>query len=65
MAPARGADTGLSTSLAVRPQLLGFRASRCQLVLLPMEPSSSFAFALLDEEAADALTSALGMEQAL
>ena len=65
MALARGADTGLGTSLAVRPQLFGFRASRCQLVLLPMEPSPSFAFALLDEEAADALTSALGMEQAL
>ncbi|WP_091379154.1 helix-turn-helix transcriptional regulator [Geodermatophilus sp. DSM 45219] len=66
---ARGADTGLGTSLSVRPQLFGFRASRCQLLLLllllPMEPSPSFAFALVDEESADALTSALGMKQAL
>lgn len=55
----------------MRPQLFGFRASRCQLLLLllllllPMEPSPSFAFALVDEESADALTSALGMKQAL
>jgi DNA-binding CsgD family transcriptional regulator len=62
---ARSSDTSLGTSLAVRPQLFGFRASRCQLLVLPMEPSSSFAFALLDDEAADVLTSALGMEQAL
>jgi DNA-binding CsgD family transcriptional regulator len=62
---AQSSDTGLGRSLAVRPQLFGFRASRCQLLLLPMEPSPSFAFALLDDDAADALTSALGMEQAL
>ena len=58
-------ETGLGTSLAVRPQLLGFRANRCQLVLMPMEPAPSFAFALVDDESADALTSALGMEKAL
>ena len=62
---ARSSDSGLGTSLVVRPELFGFRASRCQLLLLPMEPSSSFAFALVDDEAADALASALGMEQAL
>jgi DNA-binding CsgD family transcriptional regulator len=62
---AHSSDTGLGTSLAVRPQLFGFLANRCQLLLLPMEPSPSFAFALLDEGAADAMTSALGMEQAL
>jgi DNA-binding CsgD family transcriptional regulator len=58
-------ETGLGTSLAVRPQLLGFRAGRCQLLLIPMEPTPSFAFALVDDGSADALTSALGMEQAL
>ena len=58
-------ETGLGTSLAVRPQLLGFRASRCQLLLIPMEPAPSFAFALVNDESADALTSALGMEHAL
>jgi DNA-binding CsgD family transcriptional regulator len=58
-------ETGLGTSLAVRPQLLGFGASRCQLLVLPMEPAASFAFALVNEESADALTSVLGMEQAL
>jgi DNA-binding CsgD family transcriptional regulator/PAS domain-containing protein len=58
-------ETGLGTSLAVRPQLLGFRASRCQLVAMPMEPAPSVAFALIDDGSADALTSALGMEQAL
>jgi DNA-binding CsgD family transcriptional regulator len=62
---ARSADIGLGTSLVVRPELLGFRASRCQMLLLPMEPSPSFTFAWLDEESADALTSALGMKQAL
>jgi DNA-binding CsgD family transcriptional regulator len=62
---ARSSDTGLGTSLVVRPQLFGFRASRCQLLLLPMEPSPSFAFALMDEQSADALTSAPGMKQAL
>jgi DNA-binding CsgD family transcriptional regulator len=62
---ARSSDTGSGTSLVVRPQLFGFRASSCQLLLLPMEPSPSFAFALLDEESADAMTSALGMKQAL
>ncbi|TKJ19650.1 hypothetical protein A6V29_00775 [Blastococcus sp. CCUG 61487] len=62
---ARSSDAGRGTSLAVRPQLFGFRASRCLLLLLPMEPSPSFAFALLDDEAADVLASALGMEQAL
>ena len=62
---ARSSGTGLGTSLLVRPELSGFRANRCQLLLLPMEPSPSFAFALLSEESADALTSALGMEQAL
>jgi DNA-binding CsgD family transcriptional regulator len=62
---ARGSDTGLGTSLVVRPQLFGFRGRRCQLLLLPMEPSPSFAFALLDEASADVLTSALGMKQAL
>ena len=65
VALARSADTGLGTSLAVRPQLFGIRSSRCQLLLLPMEPSPSFAFALLDEESADALTSSLGMKLAL
>jgi len=64
-AAARSADTGLGASLAVRPALFGFRASRCQMVLLPMEPPPSFAFALVDDESADALTSALGMKQAL
>jgi DNA-binding CsgD family transcriptional regulator len=59
---ARGADTALGISLMVRPELLGFRAGRCQMLLLPMEPSPSFAFALLDEESADALTSSLGMK---
>jgi DNA-binding CsgD family transcriptional regulator len=58
-------ETGLGASLAVRPQLLGFRASRCQLVVMPMEPAPSFAFAFVDDESADGLTSALGMEQAL
>jgi DNA-binding CsgD family transcriptional regulator len=62
---ARSSDTGLGTSLVVRPQLLGFRASRRKLLLLPMEPSPSFAFALMDEDPADALTSAPGMKQAL
>jgi DNA-binding CsgD family transcriptional regulator len=62
---ARSSDTGLGASLAVRPQLFGFRASRRQLLVLPMEPSPSFAFALLDEEPADALTSAPSMKQAL
>jgi DNA-binding CsgD family transcriptional regulator len=62
---ARSSDTGLGISLVVQPELFGFRASRCQLLLLPMEPSPSFAFALLDEQSADALTSALGMKQAL
>jgi len=62
---ARSSDTGLGTSLLVRPQLFGFRAGRCQLLLLPMEPSPSFAFAMLDEESADGLTSALGMKQSL
>ncbi len=62
---AHSSDTRLGTSLLVRPQLFGFRARRCQLLLLPMEPSPSFAFALLDEESADALASALGMKQAL
>jgi DNA-binding CsgD family transcriptional regulator len=62
---ARSSDTGLGASLSVRPELFGFRASRCQLLLLPMEPSPSFAFALVDEESADALTSALGMKQTL
>jgi DNA-binding CsgD family transcriptional regulator len=62
---ARSSDTGLGTSLLVRPQLFGFRASRCEMLLLPMEPSPSFAFALLDEESAHAPTSALDMEQAL
>jgi DNA-binding CsgD family transcriptional regulator len=64
-AVAHSSDTGLGTSLAVRPRLYGFRANRCQLLLLPMEPSPSFAFAFLDAEAAEAMTSALGMEQAL
>jgi DNA-binding CsgD family transcriptional regulator len=64
-AVARSAETGLGTSLPVRPALFGFRANRCQLVLLPMEPTPSFAFALVDEGSADALTSALGMTQAL
>jgi DNA-binding CsgD family transcriptional regulator len=64
-AVARSSETGLGTSLPVRPALFGFRASRCQMVLLPMEPSPSFAFALVDERSADALTSALGMTQAL
>jgi DNA-binding CsgD family transcriptional regulator len=58
-------DTRLGVSLMVRPQLFGFRASRCQLLLLPMEPSPSLAFALVNEESVDALTSALGMKQAL
>ena len=58
-------DTGLGVSLGVRPQLFGFRARPCQLVLLPMEPAPSLAFALVDEESADALTSALSMSQAL
>jgi DNA-binding CsgD family transcriptional regulator len=62
---ARSSDTGLGTSLLVRPQLFGFRAGRCQLLLLPMEPSPSFAFAMLDEASADGLTSALGMKQSL
>jgi DNA-binding CsgD family transcriptional regulator len=62
---ARSCDTGLGTSLEVQPQLFGVRASRCQLLLLPMEPSPSFAFALVNDEAADALTSAPGMKQAL
>src|SRR4029450_931325 len=56
---------GWGARFAVRARLVGFGGSRCQLLLLPMEPSPSFAFALLDDEAADALTSALGMEQAL
>ncbi|TFV83345.1 LuxR family transcriptional regulator [Blastococcus sp. CT_GayMR20] len=62
---ARSSETGLGTSLPVRPAMFGFRANRCQMVLLPMEPSPSFAFALVDEEAADALRSAPGMTQAL
>jgi DNA-binding CsgD family transcriptional regulator len=62
---ARSADTGLGTSLVVRPQLFGFRASRRQLLLLPMEPSPSFSFALMEEDPADALVSAPGMKQAL
>jgi DNA-binding CsgD family transcriptional regulator len=61
----RSSDTNLGTSLVVRPQLFGFLASRRQLLLLPMEPSPSFAFALLDEDPADALTSAPAMKQAL
>ncbi len=65
LALARSSDTGLGTSLSVRPQLFGFRASRSELLLLPMEPSPSFAFALIYEESADALTSALGMKQAM
>jgi DNA-binding CsgD family transcriptional regulator len=62
---AHSSDTGMGSSLVVRPQLYGVRASRRQLLLLPMEPSPSFAFALTDEEPADALTSAPGLEQAL
>jgi DNA-binding CsgD family transcriptional regulator len=61
----RCSETGLGTSLAVHPQLLGFAASRCQLLVLPMEPAASFAFALVNEESADALRSVLGMQQAL
>jgi DNA-binding CsgD family transcriptional regulator len=62
---ARSSDTGLGTSLVVQPQLFGFRASPRQLFLLPMEPSPSFAFAFMEEDPADALTSAPGMKQAL
>jgi DNA-binding CsgD family transcriptional regulator len=58
-------DTGLGVTLVVRPQLFGFRARRCQLLLMPMEPSPSLAFALVDEESADGPTSASGMRQAL
>ena len=61
-----GADSGLGASLAVRVQLVGSGVQRCQLVLLPMVPVPSVAFALLDEESAsDASVSALGMRQAL
>jgi DNA-binding CsgD family transcriptional regulator len=63
---AQGADTGLGASLAVRVQLLGSGNHRCQLVMMPLVPFPSVAFALLDEEStADALASALGMRQAL
>jgi DNA-binding CsgD family transcriptional regulator len=62
---ARISDSGLGVSLVVRPQLFGFRARPCQLLLLPLEPAPSLAFALVDEDSADALASALGMTQAL
>jgi DNA-binding CsgD family transcriptional regulator len=64
-AVAGSSDTGLGASLVVRPQLSSLRASRCHLLVLPMEPSPSLAFALLDEESADAPTSGLGMDLAL
>lgn len=62
---ARSVDTGLGSSLRVQVQLFGLRANRCQLLLLPMRPLPGFAFALLDEESTDALTSAAGMQQTL
>lgn len=63
---AESAATGLGTSLTVRVQLYSSRVHRCQLVVLPMLPSPSFAFALLDAEfSAETLMSASGMSQAL
>jgi DNA-binding CsgD family transcriptional regulator len=62
---ARVSDTGLGVSLVVRPQLFSRGAGRCNLLLLPMVPSPSLAFALLGEESADSLTSGSGIEQAL
>jgi DNA-binding CsgD family transcriptional regulator len=61
----RSVDTRRGTSLQVQAQLFGLRTSRCQMLLLPMQPPPSFAFALLDEESADALASAAGMQQTL
>jgi hypothetical protein len=60
---ARSSETGLGTSLAVRPQLFGFVRAAARLMLLPMEPSPSFRFALMSDDAADALTSALAMSR--
>jgi DNA-binding CsgD family transcriptional regulator len=63
---AHSADTGLGTSLAVNVVSSGGQPRRCQLVVLPMLPDLSFAFAFLDEDfSADALLSAMGMRQAL
>jgi DNA-binding CsgD family transcriptional regulator len=62
---ARSVAPGLGISLQVQAQLFGLRAGRCHVLLLPMLPPPSFAFALLDEESADALASAAGMQQAL
>jgi DNA-binding NarL/FixJ family response regulator len=62
---ARSVDTGLGSGLEVTAQLFGRRERNCELLLLPMEPPPSFAFALLDEESADAVASAAGMQQAL
>jgi DNA-binding CsgD family transcriptional regulator len=62
----QSSDTGLGASLAVRVQMAGSGVHRCQLVMLPMVPVPSVAFALLDEESpSDASVSALGMRQAL
>jgi len=62
---ARSLDTGLGSALQVRAQLFGQPERSCELLLLPMQPPASFAFALLDEESADALASAAGMQQTL
>ncbi|KQS59959.1 hypothetical protein ASG36_02755 [Geodermatophilus sp. Leaf369] len=62
---ARSTGSGLGTSLVVRMQLSGSRPSRRRLLLLPMEPSPSFAFAVLDVAPRDPLTSAPGMREAL
>jgi DNA-binding CsgD family transcriptional regulator len=66
LAVGHSADSGLGASLAVRVQLVGSGVHPCQLVLLPMVPVPSVAFALLDEESSsDTSVTALGMRQAL
>jgi DNA-binding CsgD family transcriptional regulator len=65
-ATGQSADSGLGASLPVRVQLVGSRVHRCRLVLFPMVPVPSVAFAILDEEsAADTPVSALGLRQSL
>jgi DNA-binding CsgD family transcriptional regulator len=62
---ARSIDTGLGSGLKVRTQLFGQRESGCELLLLPLQPPPSFAFALVDEKSADAMASAAGMQETL
>lgn len=62
---ARSIDTGLGSGLQVRAQLFGRPERTCELLVLPMQPAPSFAFALLDQESADALASAAGMQRTL